>query len=311
MQNRVCQILGIKYPIIQGAMQWVSDSSLVSAVSEAGGLGVLATADADKEVVRAEIKKIKQATEKPFAVNITILSKTAKDVFDVVIEEKVPFVVTTAGNPAPFIPLLKDAGIPFLSVVATVKQAVKMEQMGACLVVAEGQESGGHIGEMTSMALIPQTASAIKIPVVAAGGIADGRGMAAAFMLGAEGIQMGTAFMISRECTVHQNFKNALIEADSGNVVVTGRKVAHAVRCLENDLTKAFRELDERNAASEAYGVVGKGATYRSAREGDVVAGSVMVGQIVGLVNAEKTAAQIMQDVVIQYNSLRLSLFEI
>ena len=303
--------MGIKYPIIQGAMQWVSDASLVSAVSEAGGFGVLATADADKEFVRAEINKIRRATKKPFAVNITILSKTAKDIFDAAIEEKVPFVVTTAGNPAPFIPLLKTAGIPFLSVVATVRQAVKMEQMGACVVVAEGQESGGHIGEMTTMALIPQVASALKIPIVAAGGIADGRGMAAAFMLGAEGIQMGTAFIAAKECTVHQNFKNALLKADCGNVVVTGRQVAHAVRCLENDLTKSFHELEKRCAAPEEYAIIGKGATYRSAKEGDVTTGSVMIGQIAGLVNEEKTVSQIIRDISGHYNSICRSLTEI
>lgn len=311
MKNRVCEILGIKYPIIQGAMQWVSDSSLVSAVSNAGGLGVLATADMEAEAARSEIKKIRQATDKPFAVNITILSHTAKDVFDAAVEEKVPFLVMTAGNPAPFLPAIKEAGIPFLSLVATVKQAVKMEQMGACLIITEGQEAGGHIGEMTTMAMVPQVTSALKIPLVAAGGIADGRGMAAAFMLGAEGIQMGTAFLASKECTAHTDFKKAIIEADAGSVVVTGRQIASAVRCIDNDLAKSFKELDAKFAPKEDYYKLGTGAAYRASKEGDVTNGSVMAGQIVGLVNSEQSVSVIIQNIINQYNSLRAFLPEI
>ena len=311
MVNRVTKVLGIKYPIIQGAMQWVSDSSLVSAVSNAGGLGVLATADADKEDIRKEIRAIKEATKNPFAVNITLISKTAEDMFDLVVEEKVPFVVTTAGNPASYIPTLKAADIPFFSVVATVRQAVKMEQMGACLVVVEGQEAGGHIGEMTTMALVPQAVSAINIPVVAAGGIADGRGMAAAFMLGAEGVQMGTIFLACSECTAHDDFKKMIIESDSKDVVVTGREISHPVRCLENDLTKAFRELGKNNAAKEEYLALGTGTTYKAVKMGEVKNGSVMAGQIVGLVNSEKTAEHIIKDIVYHYNRVYLSLEKI
>ncbi|MCL1990868.1 MAG: nitronate monooxygenase [Defluviitaleaceae bacterium] len=310
MTNRVCQALGIKYPIIQGAMQWVSDASLVASVSEAGGFGVLASADAQKENIRVEIKKVKRATTKPFAVNITIISQTAKDILDVAIEEKVPFVVLTAGNPKPFIPLLKEAGIAFLSVVATVKQAIKMEELGASVIVVEGQEAGGHIGEMTSMTFIPQAVAAVNVPIVAAGGIATGHGMAAAFALGAEGIQMGTAFMVSQECTIHQNVKDALIQADSGDSVVTGRKHHHAVRCIANELTKAFATLDEKNAPVEDYAAIGKGATYKASREGDVIHGSVMAGQIVGLVNSEKTTAEIIQDTIAEYNTVIRQLLE-
>ena len=311
MQNRVCEILGIKYPIIQGAMQWVSDASLVSAVSEAGGLGVLATADADKEVIRKEIWQVREATDKPFAVNITLLSKTVKEMFELVVEEKVPFVVTTAGNPAPYIPLLKEAGIPFFSVVATVRQGIKMEEMGACLVVVEGQEAGGHIGEMTTMALVPQTVSALHIPVVAAGGIADGRGLAAAFMLGAQGVQMGTIFLTSKECTAHEEFKQRIIEASSKDVVVTGREISHPVRCLENELTKAFGELGKNNAPKEEYLALGTGAVYKAVKEGDVKGGSVMAGQIVGLVNSEKPVKDIMKEIITHYNSLCSSLVKI
>ena len=311
IENRVCKILGIKYPVIQGAMQWISDSSLVAAVSQAGGLGVLATADMDKEFIRSEIRKIRSLTDKPFAVNIAMLSKTVKETFEVATEEKVPFVVTAAGNPAPYLPMLQEAEVPFFSVVATVKQAVKMEQMGACLIVAEGQESGGHIGEMTSMALIPQVASGIKVPIVAAGGIADGRGMAAAFMLGAEGIQMGTIFLTSNECSAHKDFKQAIVSADSGNVVVTGRRIYSAVRCLDNDLTKSLRELDDRCAKKEEYYELSVGASYRAAREGDLINGSIMAGQIVGLVDCEQSVSNIIQNIVSGYNNLRLCLPEL
>ena len=311
MQNRVCEVLGIKYPMIQGAMQWVSDASLVSAVSKAGGLGVLATADAEKEVIRKEIWQVRAATDKPFAVNITLISKTAKEMFELAVEEKVPFVVTTAGNPAPYVPLLKEAGIPFFSVVATVRQGIKMQEMGACLVVVEGQEGGGHIGEMTTMALVPQTASALNIPVVAAGGIADGRGMAAAFMLGAEGVQMGTIFLASKECTAHEEFKRMIIEASSKDVVVTGREISYPVRCLKNDLTEAFGELGKNNAPKEEYLALGTGTVYKAVKQGEVKKGSVMAGQIVGLVNSEKSVEDIVKEIITHYNSLCTSLVKL
>lgn len=311
MKNRLCEILGVKYPIICGAMQWVSSAALVAAVSEAGAFGILGTADKEKEYVRNEINKIREATSKPFAVNITILSKTSKDVFEVALEEKVPFIVLAAGNPAPFIPTLKEAGIPFFAIVANVKQAMKLEQLGASFVIAEGQEAGGHIGEMTTMAMIPQIASNINIPVVAAGGIADGRGLAAALMLGAEGIQMGTAFLASKEAEVHPNFKKAIIEANSSKVVVTGRQVNHAVRCLDNELAKAFRELDARFAKPEEYAEVGTGAAYKASQEGDVVNGSVMIGQIVGLVKHERSVSEIIQSIISEYNNLCHSLVKL
>jgi len=265
----------------------------------------------DKEFICSDIRKIRSLTDKPFAVNIAMLSKTVKETFEVATEEKVPFVVTAAGNPAPYLPMLQEAEVPFFSVVATVKQAVKMEQMGACLIVAEGQESGGHIGEMTSMALIPQVASGIKVPIVAAGGIADGRGMAAAFMLGAEGIQMGTIFLTSNECSAHKDFKQAIVSADSGNVVVTGRRIYSAVRCLDNDLTKSLRELDDRCAKKEEYYELSVGASYRAAREGDLINGSIMAGQIVGLVDCEQSVSNIIQNIVSGYNNLRLCLPEL
>jgi enoyl-[acyl-carrier protein] reductase II len=292
-------------------MQWVSDWSLVSAVSNAGGFGILAAADYEKEDMRNEIRKTKEATNKPFAMNITLISQTVKETFEVVAEEKVPFVVLTAGNPAPYLPLLKEAGIPFFAVVATVKQALKMEELGACLIVAEGEESGGHIGNMTTMALIPQIASALKkVPVVAAGGIADGRGMAAAFMLGAEGIQMGTAFMASEECTIHKNVKKAIIESDSSRIIVAKRRIGRPVRCLDNALMKSFVELDERCAPKDDYSKLWAGTTLRASREGDTENASVMVGQIIGLVNTERSVSAIIQDVLAEYNGLRQSLPE-
>lgn len=312
MQNEVCRILRIRYPIIQGAMQCVSDASLVSAVSGAGGLGVLATADCPGEEVRSQVRAVRAVTDRPFAVNITMLSRTLEETVVAAVEEKVPFVVLTGGNPTPFIPRFREAGIPFLAVVATVRQAAKMEELGACVVVAEGEESGGHIGPMTSMALIPQVASVLKsVPVVAAGGIADGRGMAAAFMLGARGIQMGTAFLASRECTAHPNFKRAVLAADSGNVVVAKRRIARPVRCLDNTLMKSFAELDGRCAPKEEYDRLWSAAPLRASGDGDTENGALMVGQIVGLVNEERSAAAIMEDVLAGYAALRGSLPEL
>jgi len=307
MYNRVCKILGIKYPIIQGAMQWISDAAMVSAVANAGCLGVLATADRSKDDMRKEIKSIRKQTDKPFAVNISLVSSTVKEIIDLVIEEKVPLVALSAGDPTPFLPRLKAAGIKYFSIVATVRQALKMEELGASLIVAEGQESGGHIGEMTTMAFIPQVSSQLKIPVVAAGGIADGRGMAAAFILGAEGIQMGTVFIASKECTVHENFKKAVIEADSGDLTVTGRRTGSAVRCLKNNLTKGFHELDTKNASPEEYAKLGTGASYQATAKGDILNGSVMLGQIVGLVDKEYSISEIVQKIMNDYNRIRLN----
>lgn len=308
MNNRVCDLLGIRYPIIQGAMQWVSDASLVIAASNAGALGVLATAGKDKAYTLAQIQQIKQRTQQPFAVNITILSPTVQEVFEVALAEKVPFVVLTAGNPTPFVPHLKAAGIPFMGVVATVKQAVKMQSLGAIAVVVEGQEAGGHIGELTTMTLVPQVASAVDIPVIAAGGIADGRGLAAAMMLGAEAVQMGTAFLAATETNVHPDFKAAILQADASQVTVTGRRINHAVRCLDNGLAQAFREMDQRGAEPEAYEALARGAAYKASQTGDVTMGSVMVGQIVGLVTHEQSVDDIIQGVIQQYRELRTSL---
>lgn len=308
MTNRVCETLGIEMPILQGAMQWVSDASLVAAVSAAGGLGVLATTNRSKADIRREIEEIRSCTSKPFAVNIAMLSTTRDDIVDLAVEEGVKLVVTAAGNPAPYLPRLKEAGIRFFSVVATVRQAKKMQDLGACLVVAEGQESGGHIGEMTTMALVPQVADAIDIPLVAAGGIADGRGMAAAFALGAEGVQMGTAFLPSHECTVHAAYKQAVLRSASEDVTVSGRRVGNAVRCLKNGLTQGFEKLDEACAPQDDYVQLGTGAGYRAAREGDIEGGSALMGQIVGLVQQEDTVENIMRRVVWQYNKARLHL---
>jgi len=309
MKNKLCEIIGCQYPIIQGAMQWVSDASLVSAVSNAGGFGVLASADAQAEDIRKEIQQIKALTNKPFAVNIALISKTAEDVFKVVLEEGVPFVALTAGNPKPYIPYLIEAGIPFFGVVATVKQAAKMEEAGASFVVVEGMEAGGHIGEMTSMSFIPQARDVLSIPLVAAGGISDGRGMAAAFALGADGIQMGSRFLLANECNVHENFKAKLLQASSSDSVVTGRLSNHAVRCIANDLTKAYQE-QEQSKSSELVSL-GKGAAYRAAVEGDMETGSIMAGQSLDLLTKESSAKEIIEETINQYNEVIASLSKI
>ena len=304
MSNRVCDLLKIRYPIIQGAMQRISDSNLVAAVSKAGGLGVLATYGLLKDDVYKEIKETRRKTDNPFAVNISMLSTTVDDIAQLVMEESIDIVVTSAGNPERFMKDFKRLGIKVISVVGAVRQAVKMEGMGADVIVAEGQEAGGHIGEMTTMAMIPQIADSIQLPVVAAGGIADGRGMAAAFILGAEGVQMGTIFLPCTECAIHPNFKKAVLESNSDNVVVTGRCIGNAVRVMNNALAKEFINLEKANAPKEAYENLGTGALRRAVIEGDMEMGSVMIGQIVGLVKSQDSVADTIQRVLSEYNRI-------
>ena len=309
--NRLCEILGIKYPIIQGAMAWVSEHRMVAAVSEAGGLGTLATSDNDVEVIRREIRGVKAATDKPFAVNIPMVSVTADAMAQLMIEENVPIVVTAAGNPERFMKMWKDHGIKIISVVATVRQAEKMVAMGADVIVAEGYESGGHVGEMTTMALVPQVVDKVPVPVVAGGGIADGRGIAAAFALGASGVQMGTVFLAAEECMVHPAYKEMVLRAVPTDVVVTGKRINHGVRCLKNPLTEEFGKLEQAELDRDAYLNLGAGTLRRAASLGDVEMGSVMAGQIVGLVNEVRPISQIINDCMEEYRKVRIALPEL
>ena len=289
-------MVGIKYPIIQGAMAWIADSSLAAAVSNAGGLGII-TGNAPIEWVRDEIRKAKKLTDKPFGVNIMLLSETAEAVAKMACEEKVKVVTTGAGNPGKYIDMWKKNDIKVIPVVASVALAKRMERSGVDAVIAEGCESGGHVGELTTMALVPQVVDAVNIPVIAAGGIGDGRGAAAAFMLGAQGIQLGTRFLVANECTVHENYKEKVLKAKDIDTQVTGRATGHPVRVLRNKLVRKFQLLEKNGASMDEYEKLGRGALSRAVREGDVDNGSVMAGQIAGLVCKEQSCDEIIKEI--------------
>ncbi len=299
MKTRVTELLGIEYPVIQGGMAWVADSSLAGAVSKAGGLGLIGAANAPGEWVREEIRKAKAiAGNKPVGVNIMLLSEHADEVAKVVVEEGIKVVTTGAGNPAKYMEMWKNAGIKVIPVVASVALAKLMERAGADAVVAEGTESGGHIGSTTTMALVPQVVDAVNIPVIAAGGIADGRGMAAAFMLGAEAVQVGTRFVVAKESNVHPNYKERVIAAKDIDSEVTGTSHGHPVRQLRNQMTKEYLKLEKEGKSFEELEHLTLGALRRAVVDGDVKMGTVMAGQIAGLVKKEETCEEIIQDFV-------------
>ena len=304
MKSRISQILNIKYPIIQGGMANIADASLAQAVSNAGGLGLIAGGNAPKEYIREEIRKAKQMTDKPFGVNIMLLSPNADDLAELIIEEGVKVVTTGAGNPGKYMAKWKENGIKVIPVVASVALAKRMEKAGADAVVVEGCEAGGHIGEMTTMTLVPQVADNVSIPVIAAGGVGDGRGIAAAFMLGASGVQVGTRFLVADECTIHENYKNKVLNAKDIDSVVTGRSTGHPVRCLRNKLTREYKRLDKENISLEEYEKLGIGALRRAAREGDVDMGTVMAGQIAGLISKRQSAGEIIEEMFQQADKL-------
>ncbi|MDP4087931.1 MAG: enoyl-[acyl-carrier-protein] reductase FabK [Bacillota bacterium] len=295
-QTKICEIIGIKYPIFQGGMAWIADSSLAAAVSNAGGLGIIAAANAPVEYVRDEIRKTKEMTDKPFGVNIMLLSSNADEVAKLVCEEGVKVVTTGAGNPGKYINMWKEHGIIVIPVVPSVALAIRMERTGADAVIAEGCESGGHVGELTTMALVPQVVDAVNIPVIAAGGVGDGRGLAAVFMLGAEGVQVGTRFLVAKECTVHQNYKQKILDAKDIDTIVSGRPTGHPVRVLKNKLARQFQLLEKENAPLDRYEELGRGALPRAVKEGNVDMGSVMAGQIAGLITKEQTAKEIVEE---------------
>lgn len=300
--NRICEVLGIKYPIVQGGMAWIADASLAAAVSEAGGLGII-TGTAPIEWIRAEIRKVKKLTDKPFGVNVMLMAPHAAEVAKLVCEEKVPVVTTGAGSPGKYMEMWKENGVKVVPVVASVALARRMEKLGADAVVAEGCESGGHIGSLTTMALVPQVVDALDIPVLAAGGIADGRGMAASFMLGAEGVQIGTRFLVAKECTVHENYKEKVLKAKDIDSEVTGTSTGHPVRCLRNKMTRVYKKLENEGASAEKLEELGTGALRKAVVEGDIDNGSVMAGQIAGLVNKEQTAKEIIEEIMKEFES--------
>ena len=304
MRTELTGLLGIEYPIFQGGMAWVAEYHLAAAVSQAGGLGIIGAANAPAEWVRDQIRKTKELTDKPFGVNVMLMSPFAEDVAHVVSEEGVAVVTTGAGNPEKYMELWKNKNIKVIPVVASVALAKRMERSGADAVVAEGCESGGHVGESTTMALVPQVVDAVTIPVIAAGGIADGRGIAAALMLGAKGVQMGTRFVVTRECQVHENYKEKVIRAKDIDTRVTGRSTGHPVRTLRNEMTKKYLELEGKGASLEELEYLALGALRKAVQEGDVKNGSVMSGQIAGLVKEEKTCQELIESLVKEADSL-------
>ena len=300
----VTKLLGISYPVIQGGMAWVAESTLAAAVSNAGGLGIIAAANAPVDYVKSEIRKAKELTDKPFGVNIMLLSPYAQEVAQLVAEEKVPVVTTGAGNPGPYMTLWKEAGIKVIPVVASVALAKLMQRAGADAVIAEGCESGGHIGQATTMALVPQVVDAVQIPVIAAGGIGDGRGLAAALMLGAEGVQMGTRFLVSDECVIHENYKDSIIKAKDIDTVVTGRSTGHPVRTLRNQMTKEYLKMEQEGCSFEQLEALTLGSLRRAVQEGDIKTGSMMSGQIAGLVSKKQSCAEMIEEIMAQAEKL-------
>ena len=295
MENRLCKLLGTEYPVIQGGMAWVATAELAAAVSNGGGLGLIAAGGAPADVVRDQIRKCRELTDKPFGVNVMLMTPFVDDIMAMLLEEKPAVVATGAGNPGKYMESLKAAGIKVLPVVASVAMAKRMEKIGADAVIAEGTEAGGHIGEITTMCLTPQIVDAVSIPVVCAGGIADVRGAVAAFALGADGIQVGTRFLASEECIAHENYKQAVVKAKDRDAVVTGRSTGAPVRALKNNLTKEYARLEKENAPFEEIEALGVGGLRRAFLEGDVKMGSLMAGQSAAMVNKIEPCADIIK----------------
>ncbi len=302
--NRICELLNIKYPIIQGGMAWVADASLASAVSNAGALGLIAGGNAPKEIIKEEIRKCRELTDKPFGVNVMLLSPFADDIIDLIIEEKIPVITTGAGNPAKYVDRLKEVGIKIIPVVPSIALAQRMEKLGADAVIVEGTEAGGHIGELTTMVLTPQVVDAVNIPVIAAGGIADGRGIVATFALGASGVQIGTRFICSDECNVHENYKNMVLKSKDRDAIVTGRTTGHPVRTLKNKLSKEILNMEKEGQPTEEIDKRGIGSLRIATIEGDINNGSFMAGQIASIIKDVKPCKDIIEEMVSQAKNI-------
>lgn len=296
--NELCKLLNIKYPIIQGAMAWISEGNLAGHVSKAGGLGIIAGGGMPPEILRENIRKAKTITENPFGVNLMLMMENVAEQIDVCIEEKVAVVTTGAGNPGPYMEKLKNAGIKVIPVVASVALAKRMEKIGADAIIAEGLEAGGHIGEITTMALLPQVAKAVSIPVIGAGGIASGEQFLAAIAMGAAGVQVGTIFLTADECLIHENYKEAILKAKDRSTVVTGNFTGHPVRVIDNKLSKSMLEREKAGAPKEEIEDMGRGKLRLAVVEGDVHAGSVMAGQVAAMVNKRATVSEILSDLM-------------
>lgn len=298
IRTRICDILGIDYPVFQGGMAWVATGELAGAVSNAGGLGIIGAGNAPADVVRTEIRKVKSITDKPFGVNVMLLSPFVEEVMQAILQERVPVITTGAGNPGKYISALKGVGCKVIPVVPSITLARRMERLGVDALIAEGTEAGGHIGELSTMVLVPQIVDVVQIPVIAAGGVADGRGLAASLSLGAAGVQIGTRFICAEECTAHPNYKRAVMKAGDRDAVVTGRSTGHPVRNLRNKLTRQMDELEKRGASLEELEAIGRGALRMAVVEGNVEEGSVMAGQTAGMITKIQPAADIIQEIV-------------
>lgn len=305
IKSKICEMLGIRYPVLQGGMAWVADARLAAAVSETGGLGIIAGMNMNGGQLRAEIAKLRALTDKPFGVNVMLMSPYAAEVAAVVVEEKVPVLTTGAGNPLTYMKKWLEAGIKVIPVVASVALAQMVAKRGASAVIAEGGESGGHIGEANTMPLVPQVVDAVDIPVIAAGGIADGRGMAAAFMLGAEAVQMGTRFLVAKECHIHAHYKEKVLAAKDTGTMVSGRRLGHPVRALKNPFARAFAQKEsDPNVTDEELNAFGTGALRKAVMEGDEENGSFLCGQVAGLVDREQTCKEIIEEVTAEAETL-------
>lgn len=304
MKTKITELLGIQYPIIQGGMAWVAEYNLAAAVSNAGGLGLIGAASAPADVVREQIRKAKELTDKPFGVNVMLMNPNADEVAKVIVEEGVKVVTTGAGNPAKYMQMWKEAGVKVIPVVASVALAKLMERAGADAVVAEGMESGGHIGAATTMTLVPQVVDAVDIPVIAAGGIADGRGFAAAMMLGAEAVQMGTRFVVATEAITHANYKEKVIKAKDIDSEVTGMSHGHPVRQLRNKMTREYLKLEKEGVPFEELEYLTLGSLRKAVMEGDVVNGTVMAGQIAGMIKKEQTCKEMIEEIMAEAKTL-------
>ena len=299
LKTKLCELLDIEHPILQGGMAWVADAHLAAAVSNAGGLGIIAAMNANGAQLRQQIHLAKEMTNKPFGVNVMLMSPYVEEAAAVICEEKIPVVTTGAGNPTRFMAAWKEAGCKVIPVVPSAALAKMVERRGATAVIAEGGESGGHIGELNTMALVPQVCDAVSIPVIAAGGIADGRGLAAALMLGACGVQMGTRFIVADECTAHDNFKEKIIAAKDIDTIVTGKRLGHPCRALKNDFSRKFAEMEyDMSVSNEELEQYGVGALRRAVVDGDLQGGSFLCGECAGLVKERMSCRQIIEDVV-------------
>ena len=298
LDTRICDLFDIKHPILQGGMAWVATGELAAAVSKAGGLGIIGAGNAPKDVIKEEIRKVKEITDNNFAVNIMLLSPFVDDIVDLVIEEEVPVVTTGAGNPGKYIERFKKNNIKVVPVVSSVALAKRLVRTGVDAVIAEGNEAGGHIGDLTTMTMLPQIVDAVEVPVIAAGGIADGRGFAAVLSLGASGVQMGTRFVCSQECTAHENYKQAIMKARDRDAVVTGRSTGHPVRNIKNKLTRKIDNMEKEGIDKEKIEEMGSDKLREAVREGNIDNGSVMAGQIAGMIEDLKPVKEIIDNII-------------